>query len=332
MAPRAFVVGGTGQIGRAVALRLANAGWDVTIAARTRDRLTADLEDAVKFVTLDRSEGLAIDGDFEALVDVIPYSDADAQQLLALAGRVGTIAAISSCSVYMDDAGRTLDEATSVATLPRYPIPVRETQSTVPPGPQTYSTGKAAVEKVLLEQDFVPATVVRPVAVYGPWGEFTREQHFVRRALDGRSFVVLPHRGANIFHPTSVENIAELVRLSVELPGTRVFNCGDPDPPTILEISRAVAAAVGHSWTECLLPGDAVDGVGRTPWGRTFAPLVVDMTEAEREVGYRPAVTYEEAVVATCRWVVDEQPALGDYMETFFDYEAEDAFLETLRS
>jgi hypothetical protein len=56
------------------------------------------------------------------------------------------------------------------------------------------------------------------------------------------------------------------------------------------------------------------------------------MTEAERQVAYRPAITYEEAVVATCQWVVDERPPLGDYMDTFFDYEAEDTFVETLAS
>lgn len=56
-------------------------------------------------------------------------------------------------------------------------------------------------------------------------------------------------------------------------------------------------------------------------------PVVLDLSLAEREVGYRPVVSYQAAVAETCRWLVDVRPPLGEYMERFFDYEAEDRFL-----
>lgn len=186
------------------------------------------------------------------------------------------------------------------------------------------------MERTLLEQDDVPVIVVRPCAVYGPGGEFAREQFFVKRILDGRPLVVLPAGGRNVFHPTSVHNIAELVALALDRPRSGVFNCGDPEPPTTLEIGRLIARVLEHEWVECLLPGAGVDRVGRTPWGRFEAPIVLDMAKAEAELGYRPAVTHAEAVAETCRWLMEERPPLGEYMESFFDYDVEDSFVRNL--
>ena len=59
-------------------------------------------------------------------------------------------------------------------------------------------------------------------------------------------------------------------------------------------------------------------------------PLVVDMAAAERELGYLPVANYEQAVEATVRWLLEEQPPLGEYMSTFFDYGAEDEYLRGL--
>lgn len=328
MGRRVFVLGGTGQIGRALVPLLLSHGWEVTAAARHRASPVSDLD--VRFIEVDRDEGLDLRDDFDAVVDVVPYTLEHARQLLRLGA--GAIVAISSASVYTDADGRTLDEAKEEKSFPQFPVPIPETQATVAPSDATYSTQKSALERTLLEQDETPAIVVRPCAVYGPGGEFTREQFFVKRILDGRRYVVLPVGGRNVFHPTSVHNIAELIRVALDCPRSGVFNCGDPDPPSTLEIGRVIARVLDHQWMECLLPGAAVDGVGRTPWGRFEAPIVLDMAKAETELGYRPAVAYPEAVAETCRWIVEARPPLGEYMETFFDYGAEDALLAATAS
>lgn len=173
MAKTAFVLGGTGQIGRAVAKRLAERGWEVVIAARTDERLTPELRELATFVELDREKALDLPGAFDAVIDVVPYRRAHAEQLLRL--EVGSIVAVSSASVYVDDRGRTLDEATDEDSFPELPVPIPETQATVEPGDATYSTQKVAMERTLLEQDDVPATIVRPGAIHGPGDSFTRE-------------------------------------------------------------------------------------------------------------------------------------------------------------
>jgi nucleoside-diphosphate-sugar epimerase len=310
------------------------------VASRGERTLPGELTGLTRHVTVDRADaaGLeqAADG-ADVLVDVIPFSPADAEHLLTLADRVGAVIAISSASVYTDDEGRSLDEATGPDDLPRLPVPIPESQPTLPPGDATYSTGKAAIERALLERSRAPATVIRPCAIYGQGDRQAREWHFVKRALDGRDVVVLAYGGRSRFHTTAAENLGELIRRCAEQPGTRVLNCGDPDPPTLLEISRAIAAALDHERTEALLPADPEGVVGRTPWSVPDShPFVVDMSAAEREVGYRHVTTYADGVRASCEWLVEATratdwrevlPSHARYYGELFDYAAEDACL-----
>ena len=302
----AFILGGTGQIGTAVAERLRAAGWEVTTAARTGGD-----------VRVDRGDGLELPGDYDALVDCVAFTREHAEQLLELEGRVGTLVVISSASVYTDDLAHA-----------QLPVPIPEDHPTVEPGDADYSTNKRALELALLEQDRVPATVLRPCAIHGAHAHgHVREWYFVKRAQDGRPHVLLAYHGQSRFHTTATVNLAELVHLACERPGTRVLNAGDPDPPTTLEISRTIARLTGHHRVEYLV--EKAPEAARSPWAVRH-PLVVDMAAAERELGYRPVADYAGAVEQTVRWLLDEQPPLGEYMSTFFDYDAEDEYVRRL--
>jgi nucleoside-diphosphate-sugar epimerase len=295
-------------------------------------------------VTVDRRKpgalAEALGEGVDLVVDVIAFTEEDAEQLNRLADRIGSVVAISSASVYADDLGRTLDEATDLASCPELPLPVPETQRTVEPGDATYSTRKVALEQALLEGP-LPTTIVRPCAIHGPGASVPRELHFVKRALDGRRIVLLADRGESLFHTTSVANLAELIRLAADQPADRVVNCGDPDPPSVLGIERTVAAEMAHEWVEVLVPQDAFAvTAAETPWS-TPRPFVVDMTRAETELRYRPVVRYQEAVRETIAWLVEATegrdwrealPAAVEYMESSFDYEAEDSYTASLAS
>ena len=187
-------------------------------------------------------------------------------------------------------------------------MPISERQRTIAPGDDAYAPRKAAVERVLLGTPELRATVLRPGAIYGPHTRHAREWYFVQRVLDGRSVVVLANRGESRFQPTAAANFAELVALAARRPRSRALNCADPTAPTAVEIARSVAAVLGHEWVEVLLPGAAVGTVGNHPWNVPH-PFVLDMTEAEVELGYRPVTTYEKALPETVAWLVD---AVGD--------------------
>jgi nucleoside-diphosphate-sugar epimerase len=336
VARRAFLLGGSGQTGRALIPRLRERGWEVVVGSRGE----RELPPGVEHVQVDRADNdalrRALGTGAEVLIDFVAFEREHAEQLLALRELTGSLVVISTASVYTDHEGRTFDEATTPEQFPRFPIPISERdQPTVAPGAASYSTKKAAIEQVLLGQSDLPASLIRAGAIYGPGGS-VREWYFVKRVLDGRRYVMLGDRGQSRFHPVSTENLAELIWLAAEHPGRRVVNAGDPGPPTLLEISRAIAAALGHEWTEVLLPtlGEPCE----TPWSCP-RPVVLDMTEAAFEVGYRPVTTYERAVPATCEWLVEatkEQPwqqlmpRMAEYLQDAFDYEAEDERLDAL--
>jgi nucleoside-diphosphate-sugar epimerase len=266
---------------------------------------------------------------------VIPYEAAHAEQLIGL--DAGAIVAVSSASVYADDEGRTLDEAETQEAFPDFPVPIPETQTTVAPGDETYSTKKVKLERILLENGRVPAAIVRPCAIYGRDDRMSREWHFLKRALDGRRCVVLANRGIGHFHTTASENIGELVRLIAADPRTGIYNCGDPDPPTVLDIARAIAVAADHRFTELLLPDPVSRGaLGATPWS-VPKPLLVDMSKAERELGYRPATTWRDALPCQVAWLLEATrtrawqevlPRGAEYLR--FDYQAEDELVRSL--
>jgi nucleoside-diphosphate-sugar epimerase len=328
VARRAFLLGGSGQTGRALIPRLQQRGWEVVVASRGE----RELPRGVEHVTVDRNvEGTleaAIGDGADVLVDFVASEPEHAEQLLALRDRIGSVVVLSSASVYF---GENEDD------LARLPVPISERTETVAPGPSGYASKKRAIELALLQQEELPATLIRAGAIHGPWSTWAREWYFVKRVLDGRRAIVLAYRGASRFHPVSVHNLAELIWLGAERPGRRVLNAGDPEPPTVVAIGRAVAANLGHEWAEVLIDEPA-GNVGETAWS-TPHPVVLDMTEAEFELGYRPVSTYEQALPETVAWLVEATrgrdwrevlPRTAEIMDSSFDYDAEDEVITGL--
>jgi nucleoside-diphosphate-sugar epimerase len=343
MTRRAVVVGATGQIGRAAVGALARDGWEVTAVSRGGGR-DESWPDEVRPARADRADhdalAAAVGDGCEVLVDMVAYGPAHARQLVSLADRVGSAVVISSVSVYEDDKGRGFDTQGEPDGFPEYPVPLTEDQRTVAPGDTSYSTRKAGLERELLAAgERLPTTLLRAGAIHGPHCRTPRELYFVKRNLDGRSRRVLPYGGGSRFHPASVHNIAELVRLAAARPGSRVLNAVDPDAPTVAEIAAAIDAVMGVETETVLLDGPPPSPtVGDTPWS-VPVPVVCDMSAAERELGYRAVVRYADRLPETVAWIEahlagrDWREAYPKMFQTYgdlFDYAAEDAYLDSL--
>ncbi|MEV2189756.1 NAD-dependent epimerase/dehydratase family protein [Streptomyces phaeochromogenes] len=337
---RAVVIGATGQIGRVAVRALAEDGWEVTAVSRGGGQ-DESWPDGVRTARADRADDSALaaavgDG-CDVLVDMVAYGPEHARQLTKLAGRLGSAVVVSSLSVYEDDKGRNFDTQEQPDGFPEYPVPLSEDQRTIAPGETSYSTRKAGLERELLAAaDELPTTLLRAGAIHGPHCSTPRELYFVKRNLDGRRRRVLAYGGESRFHPASVHNIAELVRLAARRPGARVLNAVDPDAPTVAEIAVAIDAVMGVETESVLVDGPApAETVGDTPWSVPH-PVVCDMAAAERELGYRAVARYAETLPDTVAWI-ERQLAGRDWREAYpkmfqnygdlFDYAAEDAWL-----
>lgn len=342
----AMIIGGTGQIGSAVARRLAHDGWSVLVAHRGERQGDADLAELdVTSIRLDREDTTSLverARGHDLVLDTVAYEPRHADQLAQLAGEVGSLVVISTGSVYLGRSGGYLDVVTGPDDFPDYPLPLREDDPTVDNAERTYSPLKAALERRLLEVDDLPVSILRPGAIHGPFSPALREWYFIKRALDGRSRVVLADDGRNRFSTSSTVNLAELVALCADQPGKRVLNAVDDENPSVAEIATAVYRALDQQVELNVFPGPPVGSVGATPW--TVAhPLVMSMARAQVELGYRAAARYADAVEAAVDWAVREVrtaeqhgvgwetvfPALARRAEAdrWFDYEAEDALL-----
>ena len=329
---RAVLIGGTGMIGRATARALAEDGWEVVAVSRSGALPDGLAELGVQAAMADREDDAqlraALGAGADVVYDSVAFTREHGEQLNALEGLAGSLVVTSSASVYADDDGNALDG--EGGHFPQLPIPIPETQRTVGPGDATYSTRKAELEQTLLDGP-LPATLVRACAIHGPGAKLPRELFFVQRARDGRRRVALASNGESQFHTTSVANLAELIRLAAAQPGNRLLNSGDPDPPTTLEICRAIGDALGHEFEPVLFPEQSDERPGlENPWA-VPRPFVVSMEAAENELGYRPVTTYPDAVRETAAWVLGELEGgrswEGTYLADMFDYGAEDAAL-----
>ncbi|MEU3790145.1 NAD-dependent epimerase/dehydratase family protein [Streptomyces fructofermentans] len=335
-----MVIGATGQIGRVAVGALARDGWQVTAVSRGGGR-DATWPDGVGTARADREDGSALaavvgDG-CDVLVDTVAFGPGHARQLTGLADRVGSAVVISSVSVYEDDRGRGFDTQTRPDGFPRYPVPLPESRRTVAPGPDTYSSRKAGLERELLAAaEVLPTTLLRAGAVHGPYCRTPRELYFVKRNLDGRARRVLAYGGGSRFHPVSVHTLAELIRLAAVRPGSRALNAVDPDAPTVAEIAGAIDAVMGVRVENVLVDGPPpAPTVGDTPWTVPH-PVVCDMRAAERELGYRPVVEYARTLPETVAWIErrlrgrewrEAYPKMAASYGDLFDYAAEDAWL-----
>jgi nucleoside-diphosphate-sugar epimerase len=342
--PRAVIIGGRGQSGRAIGERLVAAGWDV-VATTSSEPPEEGAVAGARWEVLDRNSGepesqvgalasVVPDGT-DVVVDVMAFNARHAAQLIALGERIGSAVVISTLSVYSDAKGRSLEQADDDA-FPEWPVPIPEDWTTLPAAEHGYSAGKVALEEALRAGAPWPVTIVRPGAIHGRHSKHLREWYFIKRALDGRRRVVLPYDGGSVFQPTATVNLAELVALAAAKPADRTLNCGDLDPPTVAEISEVVDELTGWKSERVLLPGPPPSAtVGGHPWA-VPRPVVSDMERARSELGYLPAASYAEALAVTVPWAIEATkgrdwrevfPALARYPEEQFDYEAEDAFL-----
>jgi nucleoside-diphosphate-sugar epimerase len=326
MVPKVVIIGGTGQIGLAIARLLVSLNWDVKLVSRTTGSEVGGVRQAVSDARDIETLRGVIGSNTDLLLSCVAFDAADAECLAAAGRNAGRILAISSASVYRDSAGRTLDEAGQCG-FPKFQNPLTESSLTVESGPETYSTRKIAMERRLIETASCQVTILRPCAIHGPESKHAREWWFVKRLLDGRKAIPLAYGGRSQFQTTSVAAISEAILRAYKGELPIIANVSDSDCPSVIEIGHAIMQIMNK---QAELVGLADDTsyppkLGATPWSipRPMICSAVATGKARYAEAVAPAVEWLVANVTTENWR-ERLPQLAAYRYEHFEYGADD--------
>lgn len=319
----ALVVGGTGPTGVPIVEGLIERGYSVTVFHTGAH--PAEFTQEVERVLGDPRDA----GDIARVLGMrewdLAVCTSGRLRLLAttLAHRVARLIGVTGQPVY---AGTMRPTPEGVLALPVPETAPRQSDAT------GYTAKVAEGEDQLSAQhtagDF-ESVIVRYPGIYGPRGRLAHEWSVVRRILDGRRSMVLPHDGITYFQRGYALNVARLVVLAAETPAAagQTFNAGDEAVLSARRVAEVIIDELGASLELVGVPAPLCRGV--FPLAEKSS-LILDLSRARRVLGYADVTGVEEATRLTARWLVDNPPAEGEVPEAFagtFDYAAEDDVL-----
>jgi nucleoside-diphosphate-sugar epimerase len=333
---RILVVGGTRFIGLWVVRRLAEAGHEVSVFHRGQSR--AVLPEGVAEVLGERRDRVALEAAVrqarpEVVLDMIAMTEEQARTAIqAFEGQASRVVAVSSQDVY-----RAYGRLIGKEPGPPEPGPLSEDAPLREALYPHRGTGEASehYEKILVERAYLgvpalPATVLRLPMVYGPSDRQHRLHGYLKRMDDGRPALLIPERLARWRWTRGyVEDVAAAIELAVTdgRAAGRVYNVGEPSALTMEEWAWAIARAAGWRGQVLRVQEELVPEHLKMP----IVPehdVVTDSGRIRRELGFREAVPFEEALRWTVAWERANPPMTVDPQD--FDYEAEDAVLRRL--
>jgi nucleoside-diphosphate-sugar epimerase len=307
---RIAVIGGTGHIGTYLVPMLVRAGHEVVVLSRGQ-RAPYQPDEAwqqTEVVTVDRDAQDAA-GTFgprvrdlgaEVVVDLICFTEPSARRLLdALRGQVGHLLHCGTIWVHG----------------PSGVVPTREDTPRRPFG--EYGVGKAAIERLLLEQDDVPVTVIHPGHISGPgWPPVNPACHLdlaVFEKLATGAELALPNLGMEtVQHVHARDVAAEFVAAMDNRPAAagQSFHAVAEGAMTLRGYAEGVAESFGREanlvflpwdqWRETVTPRDA-----EITWDHIARSPNCSMEKAARLLGFRPAYSPLETVLDAIGWLAE---------------------------
>jgi nucleoside-diphosphate-sugar epimerase len=331
-----LIIGGTRFMGPIIVKRLHEHGHEITVFHRGQTK--AVLPDGVREILGDRNNLNDFSAEFKRLrpdivLDMMLLNENQAGQLMStMAGIAKRLVAASSCDVYFNfglmigtesgdpDIGRISEH--SHLRVNYYPYRTKVKSKDDP----MYSYDKIPVEKIVLSNPDLPATVLRLPMVYGPGDYRHRFYEYVKRMADKREVIILENSqaGWRMIRGYS-ENCAEAISLAIENEKSsgEVFNVGDSDTLTEKEWILRLGKIFGWNGKVVTLPNDKLPGHLQTDTSWQY-DLDVDTSLIRKELGFREPVSRDAALRKMIEWQLTNPPSPGD---ADFDYAAEDKAL-----
>jgi nucleoside-diphosphate-sugar epimerase len=312
--PTAFVTGGSGFVGGALIERLKREGWDVRALARSEkaaervrslgaEPVMGDLDDAASLTS--GAEGCEVA--FHAAAKVEDWGDPADYERLNVQGTQNVIDACRAAGVR-----RLVHVGTEAALMAGQPlVNVDETAPLRPDSPSLYPWSKAKAEQRVRDADGIETVVVRPRFVWGR-GDTTLLPAITQMVRSGRFRWI--GGGRQLSATTHIDNTVEGLWLAAtRAPAGGVYFVTDGEPVVFRDfltemlgtqgvtipdrsvpapVARAAAAASEWIWRLLKRPGSPP--LTRFAVWVSSQECTIDISRAERELGYRPVISREE--------------------------------------
>jgi nucleoside-diphosphate-sugar epimerase len=333
-----LLIGGTGFIGRCVLERLITAGHNVTVLHRGNTlpfdpNRTHHIHGDANRLSDHRADFAKIAPDIA--VNVIVSSARQANQMMnALSGIARRVVVLSSMDVYR--ACGVLHE-TELGGLQELPLTENSELRTQPAyTPEQMEMGKKlfawmdddyekiAVERIVLSDPSLPATVLRLPMIYGPGDHLHRFYPLIKRIQDGRNKIIFEEDAANWRASKGyIENVADGIVLAATSDCAKdgTYNVAEEDTLTELEWAHIVAQEMNWDGKFVVLPKERTPAHLRNP-GNLKQHWIASSTRFRQELGYRDRITRTDAIRRTVEWEIHHGPA--EIPEALFNYAAED--------
>lgn len=337
-----LVIGGTsGFIGTQVIKQLAAEGHEIIVFHR--GRTNTELPSHVRHILGNRQNLSDFTDEFkqfapQVVLDMYLRFESDAVGLMqTLRGIAERIVAVSSQDVYRTYGILWRRENTLPNTIPigeDAPLrsvlyPYRAIAKSV--DDDKYHYDKIPVERVVMSDKDLPATVLRLPAVYGIGDKQHRLFEYLKRMDDRRSFILLEKDEANWrWTHGYLENVADAIVLAITdaRATNRIYNVGEADALTRTEWIKEIGRIVGWQGEVLAVPKDDLPEHLKSLTGYEH-DLAVDTTRIRKELGYKERFSREEGLRKTIEWEQANPPTEIDAQQ--FDYASEDLTIEKLK-
>jgi len=308
--PTAFVTGGSGFIGGALIERLRREGWAVRALARS-ERAAESVRGLGAEPVMGDLDDLQIEDceiAFHAAAKVEDFGDPADFERVNVQGTRNVVAACEAGGVR-----RLVHVGTEAALMAGQPlVNVDESAPLRPDSPVLYSSSKARAEEIVRGAD-LETVVVRPRFVWGR-GDTTLLPALIEMVRSGRFRWI--GGGRHLTATTHLDNAVEGLFLAAErAPAGGVYFVTDGEPVVFREFLSAMLGTQGVEIPDKSLPAPVASTaatVAEGLWRRLkrqgnppltrFAVWVssqectIDISRAERELGYRPVTTRAEGL------------------------------------
>jgi nucleoside-diphosphate-sugar epimerase len=311
---RILVIGGTGFIGARVLRHLLDQGHEVMVFHRGQTETS--LPPAIQQILGDRRALPSFAARFrqfspQVALDVIPYSEQDALTLVqTLRGITERVVALSSQDVYraygvftrLEDGILEPTPYDENAPLRTHLYPYRALA--LGPDELSYHYEKILVERAMMNEPDLRATILRLPQVYGPGDPHHRLFDYLKRLNDGRRRILLGE-AQSCWRWTRgyVENVAAAIALAVtdERAAGRIYNVGEPEALSEAEWVRAVGEIVGWDGEIVAMAEEMLPAHLAAPydWRQSLAAKT---SRIRTELGYEEKIQREESLRRAVEW------------------------------